>query len=596
MALLEINNLKVYFDTPAGVAHAVDEVSFSIEKGDILGIVGESGCGKSVTAMSIPRLVPSPPGRFVSGSILFEGKELTTLPKEELRRLRGTEIGVVFQDPMTALSPLHKIGNQLTEGLRLHSKISKKDALIKAQEMLKKCGLPERCIDAYPFQLSGGQQQRAMIAATLLLEPKLLIADEPTTALDVTIQRQILELMKNVKKEETAMLLITHNISIVKELCNKLIIMYAGEIVEAGSTDSIFSNPAHPYTKALLAAMPSSGSKGEKLSTIPGSVPSPTSYPSGCRFAPRCRFSTPPCFEEHPELATSTLNGENQLCRCIKQQFSDEKTRLSSSNLIEEVPTTNNDAKDEPILSVRSISKAFKQVKAVNGVTFDIKRGETFAIVGESGCGKTTLSRIIAGLLPFDQGGLHLNGKTLTSKRTKQEHRSIQMIFQNPFSSLNPRMSILDIITEGPLSHKIITKKERENYALEMIKSVGLPEDALHRYPNEFSGGQLQRISIARAIAMKPEIIICDEPVSALDVSVQAQVINLLMELQQKLSITYIFITHDISLVKRIADKIAVMKEGIFVEQGTSDAIFKLPQHPFTKQLISSTEHSQTTA
>lgn len=585
MALLEVSGLKVFFNTPAGVAHAVDEVSFSVEKGDIVGIVGESGCGKSVTAMSIPRLVPTPPGRQVDGTINFDGKELTTISKDELRKLRGAEIGVVFQDPMTALSPLHKIGHQLIEGLRLHNKICKADALAKAKEMLKKCGLPERCLNAYPFQLSGGQQQRAMIAATLLLEPKLIIADEPTTALDVTIQRQILELMKNAKQDETAMLLITHNIAIVKELCNKLIIMYAGEIVESGTTEEIFASPRHPYTKALLAAMPSSGARGEKLSTIPGAVPSPTSYPEGCRFAQRCRFATDSCSQLHPQLESFSSVNSSHLCRCAQTIYSDEHTKLSSLNKNTDA-TTSQTLEEEPILSIRSVHKAFKHIKAVNDVTFDIKRGETFAIVGESGCGKTTLSRVIVGLLPYDNGAIYLEGKQLTQKRSKQEHRAIQMIFQNPFSSLNPRMSIMNILTEGPLAHKLINKKEREEYALQLLRAVGLPQDALHRYPNEFSGGQLQRISIARAIAMKPSIIICDEPVSALDVSIQAQVINLLMDLQIERNITYIFITHDISLVKRIADKIAVMQQGRIVEQGTTDSIFAHPQHAFTKKLL----------
>lgn len=585
MSLLEVNGLKVYFDTPAGVAHAVDEVSFSVEKGDILGIVGESGCGKSVTAMSIPRLVPTPPSRRVAGTISFDGNELTTISNEELRKLRGAEIGVVFQDPMTALSPLHKIGNQLIEGLRLHQKISKDEALGKAKIMLEKCGLPERCLNAYPFQLSGGQQQRAMIASTLLLEPKLIIADEPTTALDVTIQRQILELMKNAKQEETAMLLITHNISIVKELCNKLIIMYAGEIVESGTAEDIFSNPRHPYTKALLDAMPSSGAHGERLATIPGVVPSPTSYPEGCRFAPRCRFATDACSQSHPALEAFSSSNASHLCRCSQTICSADKTRLSSKATDAQASDEKSNT-EEPILSVRSISKSFKHVKAVNDVTFDVKRGETFAIVGESGCGKTTLSRVIAGLLPPDNGALYLNNIALSPKRSKEEHRAIQMIFQNPFSSLNPRMSIMNILTEGPLAHKLITKSNREEYALDLLRAVGLPEDALHRYPNEFSGGQLQRISIARAIAMKPEIIICDEPVSALDVSVQAQVINLLMELQAARNITYIFITHDISLVKRIVDQVAVMKDGFIVEQGATETIFAHPQHEFSKQLL----------
>jgi oligopeptide/dipeptide ABC transporter ATP-binding protein len=587
MALLEINGLKVFFDTPAGTAHAVDEVSFSVEKGDIVGIVGESGCGKSVTAMSIPRLVPTPPSRRVAGTINFDGKELTTLPYEELRKLRGAEIGVVFQDPMTALSPLHKIGSQLIEGLLLHHNISKSDALIKAKAMLEKCGLPERCLNAFPFQLSGGQQQRAMIAATLMLEPKLLIADEPTTALDVTIQRQILELMKNAKQEETAMLLITHNIAIVKELCNKLIIMYAGEIVESGSAYEIFFNPRHPYTKALLEAMPSSGARGERLSTIPGAVPSPTVYPTGCRFAARCRFASDACSEAHPTLEAFSSIDSSHLCRCSQTLYTEEKTRLSEAKNYANEDTSSTRGK-EPILSIRSISKAFKTVKAVNDATFDVMQGETFAIVGESGCGKTTLSRIIAGLLPYDNGAVYLEGKELTQKRSKQEHRAIQMVFQNPFSSLNPRMNIMDILTEGPLAHKLIKKSEREQYALELLHAVGLPEDALHRYPNEFSGGQLQRISIARAIAMKPSIIICDEPVSALDVSIQAQVINLLMDLQTQRNITYIFITHDISLVKRIADKVAVMQNGYIVEQGTCESIFNHPQHDFSKQLLMS--------
>ncbi|MGI5869348.1 MAG: dipeptide ABC transporter ATP-binding protein, partial [Kiritimatiellia bacterium] len=617
--LLDIRDLHVVFDTPEGVVHAVDGVSLHLEAGETLGLVGESGCGKSVTAMSVLRLVPTPPGRIASGSIRFDGQDIATLPLEALRRIRGAAIGMVFQDPMTALSPLHKIGDQLVEAIRLHKPMTRRNALALAADWLAKAGIedPERRLREYPFRLSGGQQQRVMIASVLMTNPQLIIADEPTTALDTTVQAQVLDLMRKAKGDETAMLLITHNMGVVWNTCDRVAVMYAGEIVETGPTDVVLRNPRHPYTQALLDAMPSNGRPGEPLPAIRGAVPSPLAFPPGCRFHPRCPFATPLCASRHPALSPVLAYGRGeaspsppnivgaglrprpssppQATRCPiwatgKPEREPPSTSVSLSYGATSVLPQNIVGAGlrprPPLLEARGLHKRFKSVHAVNNVSLQLHAGETLAIVGGSGCGKTTLARLLADLETPTAGDILLDGVRMPSRRPFSMRRDIQMVFQDPYSSLNPRMTIADIVTEAAIAHRLIRRRDRIAAAQQWLAQVGMPPEAAFRYPHEFSGGQRQRISIARAIALQPRIILCDEPVSALDVSVQAQVLNLLADLQRELRPAYLFITHDIGVVRRMAHRIAVMHAGEIVEEGDAAAVLANPAHPCTQALL----------
>ncbi len=586
--LLTLKDLHVVFDTPDGIVHAVDGVSLSVNPGETLGIVGESGCGKSVTAMSILRLVPNPPGRMTSGTITFDGKDIATLPLAELRQIRGAAVGMVFQDPMTALSPLHKIGDQLVEAIQLHQKMPRKQALALAEEWLVKAGIqdPKRCMKDYPFRLSGGQQQRVMIASVLMTNPRLIIADEPTTALDVTIQAQVLELMRKAKGEETALVLITHNMGVVWNTCSRLVIMYAGEIVESGSVQEVFKHPRHPYTQALLDAMPSNGRPGQPLVAIPGSVPSPLCFPPGCRFHERCAYAIADCSITHPVLTPLGKTDHATRCPVWAKCFGEEILTGISNSHPERTHKQVLVSTAAPILETRSLHKRFKSVHVVNDVSISLHAGETLAVVGESGCGKTTLARMLVGLEPPTAGDIVVEGKPVPRKRTFAMMRDLQMIFQDPFSSLNPRMTVIDIITEGAVAHGLIERHNRLEEAQRLLAQVGMPPEAAFRYPHEFSGGQRQRISIARAVSLKPRLIICDEPVSALDVSVQAQVLNLLADLQRELQVAYLFITHDIGVVRRMAHRIAIMHEGHIIEEGSAAAILCSPSHAYTKKLL----------
>ena len=587
--ILDINDLHVVFDTQEGTVHAVDGVSLSMKPGDRLGLVGESGCGKTVTAMSILRLIPNPPGRITAGSIKFDGRDTSTLPLAELRKIRGASIGMVFQDPMTALSPLYRIGDQLVEAIRLHDRhVTRKKALALGEEWLAKAGIedPKRCLSEYPFRLSGGQQQRVMIASVLMTNPRLIIADEPTTALDVTIQKQVLELMCNIKGADTALLLITHNIGVVANTCSRIAVMYAGEIVETGTVAEVFHAPRHPYTQALLDAMPSHGRPGERLAAIPGSVPSPLSFPQGCRFHERCAFAQPECGVKHPELSLLQDSASHHT-RCpiwlkSPRTISDQEPATGSGSTHLSTP----DYSVPPVIAASNLHKKFKKVHAVNDVTLSLHTGETLGLVGESGCGKTTLARILAGLETPTGGEIQIDGAPVPDKRPFKMKRDVQIIFQDPFSSLNPRMTICDIITQGAMVHGIVKRSERIAEAQRLLALVGMPPEAAFRYPHEFSGGQRQRVSIARAVALRPRVIICDEPVSALDVSVQAQVLNLLSDLQRELRPAYLFITHDIGVVRHVAHRIAIMHEGRIVEEGPAATVLSSPTHPYTRELL----------
>ena len=592
--ILDINDLHVVFDTPEGTVHAVDGVSLSLNPGDTLGLVGESGCGKTVTAMSILRLVPNPPGRITAGSIKFDGRDIATLPLPELRKIRGAAVGMVFQDPMTALSPLHRIGDQLVEAILLHDRrVPHKEALACGEEWLVKAGIedPKRCLSEYPFRLSGGQQQRVMIASVLMTNPRLIIADEPTTALDVTIQKQVLDLMSNIKGADTALLLITHNMGVVANTCSRIAVMYAGEIVETGSVAEVFRAPHHPYTQALLDAMPSHGRPGERLSAIPGSVPSPLSFPSGCRFHERCAFAEHECRVTHPELDPMPGSASHKT-RCpiwLRKHLAASIQEISGEGRSSNLSTPDYSA--PPVIGALNLHKHFKKVHAVNDVTISLHPGETLGLVGESGCGKTTLARILAGLETPSDGEIQIDDAPAPGRRPFKMKRDVQMIFQDPFSSLNPRMTVCDIITEGAVVHGLVKRSDRIAEARRLLALVGMPPEAAFRYPHEFSGGQRQRISIARAVALRPRVIICDEPVSALDVSVQAQVLNLLTDLQRELRPAYLFITHDIGVVRHVAHRIAIMHGGRIVEEGPAASVLSSPTHPYTRELLAAEPH-----
>ena len=612
-AALRIENLRISFDTAQGELRAVDGVSLSLAPGETLGLVGESGCGKSVTAMSVLRLVPSPPGRVVSGRILFDGRDLATLPLRELRKIRGAAVGMVFQDPMTALSPLHRIGDQLLEALRLHRPVSRKEGLALAAEWLARCGIPdpERCLREYPFRLSGGMQQRVMIASVLMTRPRLVIADEPTTALDVTVQAQVLDLMRNARDKETALLLITHNMAVVRRTCSRVAVMYAGRIVESGPVEEVFAHPRHPYTAALLAAMPSRHAPGERLPAIPGTLPSPLALPPGCRFAPRCARATPECRAEcpaagnaahawsclHPldtpgkyagpqnERSPISARGEASPDR-VSETAPGARGEASPDRVSEAVRSVAGHTCPAPILAARGLTKRFPRVTAVDSVSLELRAGETLAVVGESGSGKTTLARMLAGLEVPTSGDILLDGAPLPFRRSFVQRRAIQVVFQDPYSSLNPRHSVADLLTEGPIAHGLVARRDRAAFAREWLARVGLPPEAAARFPHEFSGGQLQRVSIARALALRPRVLLCDEPVSALDVSVQAQILNLLADLKAQYGPAVLFITHDLGVVRSIADRILVLHRGRAVEEGPAAEVLAAPRDPYTRELL----------
>lgn len=584
-AALEIEDLRVAFDTPAGALEAVGGVSLSVAPGEAVGLVGESGCGKSVTAMSVLRLVPSPPGRLVSGAVRVAGRDVSRMPLAELRRLRGSAVGMVFQDPMTALSPLRRVGDQMLEALRLHRAVPRREGLALAAQWLARCGIPdpERCLGEYPFRLSGGMQQRVMIASVLMTEPALVVADEPTTALDATVQAQVLDLLKGARDARTALLLITHDMSVVKRVCSRVAVMYAGKIVESGPVGEVFASPRHPYTAALLDAMPSRHAPGERLPAIPGSVPSPLSFPRGCRFAPRCARATPECAAADP----APVRAGARTCVCLHPLAPGAQARGAESARGAGGPPVAAARGGGPALSARALVKRFPRVEAVSGVSFEVSRGETLAIVGSSGCGKTTLLRMLAGLETPTSGEILLGGNAVGFRRSRRARRAVQMVFQDPFSALNPRMRIRDAVCEGATALGLVSRRERDAFAARWLGRVGLGPEAAARFPHEMSGGQLQRVSIARALSLEPEVLLLDEPVSALDVSVQAQILNLLSDVKRSIAPAMVLVTHDLGVVRSVADRVLVMDAGRVVEEGPVASIFDAPSHPCTRALLS---------
>ena len=604
MPLLSVENLTTAFQTDDGLLTAVDGVSFTIEPGQTLGLVGESGCGKSVTAFSLNRLLPHPSGRILSGAVHFQGQDLTQISDQALRAIRGRDIGMIFQEPMAALNPVHRIGRQLSEVFLLHTPCSQKQAWDQSLDMLRKVGIPDPASRAmaYPHQLSGGMRQRVVIAMALALKPKLLIADEPTTALDVTVQAQILALLKDLQQEMgLGLLLITHDLGVIAETCDHVAVMYAGRIVERAPVHQLFAHRRHAYTRGLLASIPRLDTpRRSSLRTIPGSVPPLHLLPPGCRFCSRngappdspTLLTRPPFREVAPHHFLETC----PRCTAPPQPDPTPSPQLAPQPNPRPLPPEN----AAPLLELKNLRMHFPvktgvfqrttaSLKAVDDISLALHSGETLGLIGESGCGKTTLGKTIVRLYLPTSGSLSFQGIDLSRaspRALKPLRRDLQMIFQDPAESLNSRHTVGAILEEPFVIHRLGSPAERRSWVAELLEKVGLPTSAASKFPFEFSGGQRQRIGIARAIALKPKLIVCDEPVSALDVSVQSQVINLLLDLQKDLGLSYLFIAHNLAVVKHISDRIAIMYLGKIVETGPADAIYQNPRHPYTQALI----------
>jgi peptide/nickel transport system ATP-binding protein len=607
--LLQVSDLRTWFFTDSGVVRAVDGVSFTLQKGETLGIVGESGSGKSVAAKSIMNLL-EPPARIVAGSIRFRGQQITDLSDEALREIRGAEIAMVFQDPMTSLNPVLRISHQLVETMTAHARFTPAAARTRGVELLRRMGIPdpERVLFAWPHQFSGGMRQRVMLAMGFANEPSLILADEPTTALDVTIQAQILDLVRALNEDlGTAVILISHDLGVIATICSRVLVMYAGEVVEEGAPQDLLSDPRHPYTWALLHAAPRLESEtggDRRLATIEGQPPDARDWPEGCRFRARCPFAIDACVQ-HPALLPV---GPGRSARCWVTQ--------GGAPLVPPRPrateaSTRPSAAPRPLLEVQGLTKHFPQprenfleprrvLRAVDGIDLEVFPSETVGLVGESGCGKSTLARVVMRLEEPTAGRIVFDGTDIShasQAAIRPLRRRMQMIFQDPYASLNPRMSVGEILA-GPLRLHGIAQNAADARARvgALLDLVGLPQAVAGRFPHEFSGGQRQRISIARALSVEPTFVVGDEPISALDVNIQAQIINLMMGLQERLHLTYLFIAHDLAVVRHISDRIVVLYLGRVVETALADALFRRPLHPYTASLISAVPTLHATA
>ncbi len=604
--LIEVRDLRTCFDSEQGEIRAVDGVSFHIGRGETLAVVGESGSGKSVTSLSIMRLITGS-GRIDSGSILLNGDDLLAKSETEMRRIRGNDISMIFQEPMTSLNPVFTIGNQIAETIALHKGVRRADARRQAIEMLDLVGIPEPAqrFDAFPHQMSGGMRQRVMIAMALSCSPKLLIADEPTTALDVTIQAQILDLMRRLQNElGMSILFITHDLGVVAEVADRVVVMYAGRAVEEAPVAALFARPRMPYTMGLIDSIPRvdrAAVSQEPMRAIPGNVPNPADLPTGCAFHPRCRFALIACEQEAPFLEDT---GGGHMARCLrhKEIASEGPAKAGAVIAAREMSTgAAPRAAAKLLIEVKDLTVSFpirggltsrvvSHVQAVSAISFDIACGEVVGLVGESGSGKTTAGLALLRLVEPTGGKVMFDGidvRGLDRRGLRDLRRRMQIIFQDPFASLNPRMTVEEIVGEAFAIHKLERGKERRARIVDILQSVGLAADHMRRYPHEFSGGQRQRIGIARALAVKPQFIVADEPVSALDVSIQAQVVNLLQDLKQQLGLTLLFIAHDLGVVEYICDRVIVMYLGRIMEIAPARRLYANPAHPYTEALLS---------
>lgn len=631
--MLTLTDLRVALDAESGLVRAIDGLSLAIDRGQTFALVGESGCGKSMTALALMRLLPEN-GAVIGGDIHLdvspspgspgERIDLLALPEAAMRRVRGRRVGMIFQEPSTSLNPVMRVGDQLREAIETHTPLRGDAARRKAIDWLRRVGIPEpeRRIDDYPFRMSGGQKQRVMIAMTLASEPDFIVADEPTTALDVTIQAQILELLRGLQRERgMGLLLITHDLAVVSGMADRVALMYAGQIVEVAEAADFFRAPKHPYAELLLAALPDAARPGEPLAAIAGTVPAMTQRFEGCRFAPRCPKALPTCANRVPSLEALTGPSSRHAVRCWL--YAPGSLPLAEAPLAAPgvqplqpflapspapSPATAGERpdphRDGPLLELRDLHVRFPQrggllqrvtghFHAVKGVSLSIATAQTVALVGESGCGKTTLGKAIVQLL---RGSARIEGQALLrghdlfqmqGDALREARRSVQIVFQDPFASLDPRMRVSEILEEGACAlNPDEDGAARRHRIADLCDQVGLRRDALARYPHEFSGGQRQRIAIARALAVQPSLIVCDEPTSALDVSVQAQILNLLAELQRTLKVSYLFITHNIGVVGYLADHVVVMRQGQVVEQGERRAVLGAPSEAYTRELI----------
>jgi len=597
-SVLQVENLRMYLGGGISPVRAVDGIDFSIRPGETLALLGESGCGKSMTALTLMRLLPGV-GRIREGRVLYMGQDLLSLPEMDMRRIRGSGISMIFQEPMTSLNAVLTVGDQIRECLRVHQGLKGRAASEKAVELLREVGIPspQTRVDEYPHQLSGGMKQRVMIAIALANEPELLIADEPTTALDVTIQAQVLDVIRRLQQERgMAVLLITHDLGVVSEMADRVAVMYAGRIIEQSNRASFFSEPKHPYSRKLFDSLPAMNKRDQSLYVIRGFVPSLRTDFQGCRFAGRCDYVMDVCRRKDPAL----LKVEGGQVACHLYSAEHEPPTEQPAESVAPMPGRQTAAAEE-LLQVSGLKVHFPiragvfkrtvgHVYAVDGVDIDIPTSRTVALVGESGCGKTTVGKGILQLVAPTGGSVRFRGEEMTAvrpSRLREQRTEFQIIFQDPYASMNPRMMVGDIIAEGLRAQSIGGARTQRGRVVELLDLVGLEADSADRYPHEFSGGQRQRICIARALAVDPRLIICDEPTSALDVSVQAQILNLLRDLQDKLGLSYLFITHNMSVVAYLAHEVAVMYLGRIVELGPVETVLNRPSHPYTKALLS---------
>ena len=593
--LLEVTDLRITIPTEAGLIEAVRGVSFAMEARDTLGVVGESGSGKTMLALAALGLVPG--SAKVSGSIRLDGRELLDCTPAQWRSIRGARISMVFQDPMTALNPMYKVGWQVAECITLHERVSRSAAWRRTVDLLGDVGLPQpaQLAHRYPHELSGGMRQRVVIAMAIANSPQLIIADEPTTALDVTVQALILDTLRTIREQTgAALMVISHDLGVLAEIAERILVMYAGKGVEIGTAADVFSDPRVPYTAGLLASLPPVDRRADRLAAIPGIPPTGIGYGAGCAFAPRCPLAAEPCAADPPLLPVAA--GHLAACHFAGQDdtrraWPDGDSPPAAS------PSVPAPQAAEAVLAVRDLTKNFRvrgsgfrsyaTVHAVSGISLELKSGRCLGLVGESGCGKSTVARLLMRLEPPTSGSIKLNGTELTGLddgALRPLRRDLQMVFQDPYSSLNPRLSVGEIVGEPLTVHKIAGRPARVR---ELLAAVGLDPDAAVRFPAEFSGGQRQRIGIARALALQPQVLILDEPVSALDVSIQASILNLLRDLQRERDMAYLFISHDLAVIRQVADEIAVMHLGVIVEHGPAEAVCEHPAHPYTAALLS---------